>query len=128
MERKKMKKRALTILFAFYLCISFSWSQGIRKAVWAGKGKFYEENAETLSRQIDYFLLNVKKEPLSVENIVALIAPHAGYFYSGQVAAYAYRLVQGKDYETVIIIAPSHRHGFRGCSIYLQGDMKLLWE
>lgn len=114
-----MKKIALLILFAFYLCVSFSWSQGIRKAVWAGP--FYEENAETLSRQIDYFLQNVKKEPLSAENIIALIAPHAGYFYSGQVAAFAYRLIQGKDYETVIIIAPSHRHGFRGCSIYLQG-------
>jgi hypothetical protein len=114
-----MKKIALLILFAFCLCISFSWSQGIRKAVWART--FYEENAESLSRQIDYFLHNVKKEPLSAENIIAIIAPHAGYFYSGQVAASAYRLVQGKDYETVIIIAPSHRYGFRGCSIYLQG-------
>ncbi len=114
-----MKKRALIIIFAFCLCISFSWSQGRRKAVWAGK--FYEENAEILSRQIDSFLQNVKKEPLSTQNIIALIAPHAGYFYSGQVAAAVYRLVQGKDYETVIIIAPSHRYGFRGCSIYLQG-------
>lgn len=114
-----MKKISLIIFFAFCLCISFSWSQGIRKAVWAGT--FYEENAEILSRQIDSFLQNVKKEPLSTEKIIALIAPHAGYFYSGQVAAVAYSLVQGKDYETVIIIAPSHRHGFRGCSIYLKG-------
>ena len=116
-----MKKRVLLILFLFCLCISLSWSQGIRKAVWAGRGRFYEGDARILSRQIDNFLQNVKKKPLSSENIIALIAPHAGYSYSGQVAAHAYRLVQGKDYETVIIVAPSHRHGFRGCSIYLKG-------
>ncbi len=53
--------------------------------------------------------------------ILALIAPHAGYVYSGQTAAHAYRLIQGKDYESVIIIAPSHRYGFKGCSIYSRG-------
>lgn len=116
-----MRKITLTITLFLCLGVSLSWAQGIRKAVWAGKGKYYTENAEMLSRQIDYFLKNVKKEPFPSENIDAIIAPHAGYPYSGQVAAYAYRLVQGKDYETVIIIAPSHQHGFYGCSIYLKG-------
>jgi len=114
-----MRRISLIIFLSLCLCVSFAWSQGIRKAVWAGQ--FYEKKAEILSQQIDQFLENVKKKPSIDEEILAVIAPHAGYVYSGQVAAYAYRLIQGKDYESVIIIAPSHRYGFQGCSIYPQG-------
>lgn len=114
-----MRKKFLIILLSLFFFVSFTWSQRIRKAIFAGA--FYEKNAEILSRQIDRFLQNAEKEPTPVEEILALIAPHAGYVYSGQVAAYAYRLIQGKDYESVIIIGPSHRYGFKGCSIYPQG-------
>jgi AmmeMemoRadiSam system protein B/AmmeMemoRadiSam system protein A len=114
-----MRKISLIIFLSLFLCISFAWSQGIRKAVRAGQ--FYEKKAEILSQQIDKFLENVKKRPSPGEEILALIVPHAGYVYSGQVAAYAYRLIQGKDYESVVIIAPSHYHGFNGCSIYPRG-------
>lgn len=114
-----MRKKTLITIVSLFFCVSLAWSQGIRKAIVAGT--FYEKNAEMLSRHIDFFLQSVKREPFPSENILALIAPHAGYVYSGQVAAYAYLLVQGKDYETVIIIAPSHRYGFKGCSIYPKG-------
>lgn len=114
-----MRKKTLITIVSLSFCVSLAWSQGIRKAIVAGT--FYEKNAEMLSRHIDFFLQNVKREPFPSENILALIAPHAGYVYSGQVAAYAYLLVQGKDYETVIIIAPSHHYGFKGCSIYPKG-------
>jgi AmmeMemoRadiSam system protein B len=40
---------------------------------------------------------------------MALIAPHAGYSYSGQTAAFAYRQVQGADYDVVAIVSPQHR-------------------
>ena len=82
---------------------------------------FYVKNAERLSQQIDDFLQNVKREALPSENILALIAPHAGYVYSGQVAAFAYSLIKGRDYKTVVVIGPSHHHGFNGCSIYPKG-------
>ena len=59
--------------------------------------------------------------PASRGEIKALIVPHAGYVYSGQTAAYAYSLVKGKPYDTVVIIGPSHRFGFKGCSIYPKG-------
>ncbi len=103
-----MRKTALIIFFSLCLCVSFVGSQGIRKAVWAGQ--FYEEKAEILSQQIGQFLENAKKMPSHGEEILALISPHAGYVYSGQTAAHAYRLSQGKDYESVIIIGPSHRY------------------
>jgi len=114
-----MRKSSLIILLSLCLCVSSAWSQGIRKAVRAGQ--FYEKKAEILSQQIDRFLENAKTRPSPDGEILTLIAPHAGYVYSGQVAAHAYRLIKGKDYESVVIIAPSHFHAFKGCSIYPRG-------
>jgi len=107
------------IIFLFF-CTSSALTQGLRKPVW--DGPFYEKNRERLSSQIDRFLQNVKMNGLPSGEIQAIIVPHAGYVCSGQIAAYGYKLVQGKDYETVIIIGPSHRYGFEGCSIYPQGE------
>jgi len=114
-----MKKKALIILFSLLFSVSSALPQGTRKAVAAGV--VYSNDPELLSRQIDTFLQNSKRIPSAPENIIALIAPHAGYVYSGRIAASAYRLVQGKDYETVIVIGPSHYYRFEGCSIYLRG-------
>lgn len=50
-------------------------------------------------------------------DIVGLISPHAGYVYSGPIAAYAYKSVEGREYDVVIVIGPSHRHGFPGASV-----------
>jgi hypothetical protein len=55
------------------------------------------------------------------EEVVGLIAPHAGYIYSGQVAANAYKLIRGINYDTVIVIGPSHRVAFHGVSIFSKG-------
>ncbi len=106
----------------FFLFASFVEAQGLRKAVWAGA--FYDKDGDILSAQIADFLKNVKDLPPLAGEPQALICPHAGYTYSGQTAAYAYSLVQGKSYETVVIIGPSHRHGFDGCSIYSKGGFE----
>jgi len=119
MSGKKMKKKALFTIMLVILFSSFLWPQGIRKAVVAGK--FYPGQAEVLSRQIESFLQRTKIKKAEIERITGVIVPHAGYPFSGQVAAEAYRLIQGKDYETIVIIGTSHYYGFRGCSIYLKG-------
>ncbi len=117
-----MKKKIVVILFSLCFLVSFSWPQGTRKPI--ASGTYYTSNPELLSSQIDSFLQHAKKTLASSEKLIALIAPHAGYPYSGQVAASAYRLVQGKDYETVVIIGPAHQYGFKGCSIYLRGGFE----
>jgi AmmeMemoRadiSam system protein B/AmmeMemoRadiSam system protein A len=114
-----MRKKTGLSFISLFICVLFLWPQGTRKPIVAEI--FYHGDADRLSSQIDSFLQNVKKDSSPSGKILALIAPHAGYGYSGQVAAHAYRLVQGKDYQTVVIIGPSHRHGFNGCSIYLKG-------
>jgi len=93
-------------------------SDEIRKPVVAGQ--FYSDDGEILASQIDDFLAKAHREELPGE-ILALIAPHAGYMYSGQVAASAYRQIKGQPFRSVIVIAPSHRVPFTGASIFHRG-------
>jgi len=86
----------------------------IRKPAVAGY--FYPKDQEELRETVDTYLSNVKQRQIT-GNILGLISPHAGYVFSGQVAAYAYRQIRGKDYDTVIIIGPSHRVYLKGASV-----------
>jgi MEMO1 family protein len=83
-------------------------------------GTFYEGDGKVLSKQVRDFLSRVPKKEITGE-IKALISPHAGYMYSGQVAAHAYRLVEGMKFDAVVVVAPSHRAYFQGASIYDRG-------
>jgi AmmeMemoRadiSam system protein B len=93
----------------------------IREPILAGT--WYPEKPEVLSRDIKRYLENAKKEKIEGD-ILALVSPHAGYMYSGQVAAHAYRLVEGKTFETVVVLAPSHHVLFQGASIIPQGGFR----
>ena len=78
---------------------------------------FYPANPVTLSQMIADFFKKVKKEEAGGE-IVAIISPHAGYIYSGQVAAYGFKMLEGLKFETVVVIAPNHISPFGGASVY----------
>jgi len=114
-----MKKNIVPFVFLLLFFVSTSWPQGLRKAQLAGS--WYPKDPVALSQLIDYFLQNVQTPPFSSRDIPVIIVPHAGYAYSGQVAACAYKLIQNKNYESVVILSPSHRFGFEGCSIYPKG-------
>jgi AmmeMemoRadiSam system protein B len=70
-------------------------------------GHWYPGTKADLERTIDRYLAAVPAQPLPGE-LVALVAPHAGYIYSGQVAAYAYKQLVGKHFDTVVVTSPSH--------------------
>jgi hypothetical protein len=53
-----------------------------------------------------------------------LVVPHAGYAYSGQVAAYAYKLLLGRHFDAVVVIGPSHRVAFQGVSLFNEGGFE----
>lgn len=93
-------------------------TENIRKAVVAGQ--FYPADPGELKEMIDHFLSNVPDKP-GLNNILGLVCPHAGYVYSGQTAAHAYKLVQGKEYDAVVVLAPSHRESIEGASIWNKG-------
>jgi hypothetical protein len=117
-----MKNRLFCFLWGFLLLVCAAFGQEVREAVWAGQ--FYDGDSGQLAAQIDRFLRNVPPQAEVRGEIKALIVPHAGYVYSGQTAAYAYSLIKGKPYDTVVIIGPSHRFGFKGCSIYPKGGFR----
>ena len=83
-------------------------------------GQFYPSEAGKLAKMIATLFSKVKKASLSGRPL-ALVAPHAGYPYSGKVAAAAYKLLEGEAYDAVVIVSPSHTVFFRGCSVYV-GD------
>jgi MEMO1 family protein len=70
-------------------------------------GSWYPADPGDLERELQGYLENAKFEPRGGK-VVGLIAPHAGYFYSGQTAAYAYRTVLGQTFEHVAIFSPLH--------------------
>ena len=87
----------------------------VRESVIAGS--WYPGDPEILASEIDSFLKKVPAEPLG-GRVAALIVPHAGYIYSGQIAAHSYKHVEGKTFDVVIVIGPSHRAYFHGVSVY----------
>jgi len=78
---------------------------GIRESALAGS--WYPADAKELRDEITLFLQYAKVTP-GLGRSVALIAPHAGYRYSGPVAAYAYKQVMGRTFDTVVVVAPNH--------------------
>lgn len=83
----------------------------VRRSVIAGT--WYPGQPEKLRRTIEDFLDNVEPQPVEGE-LVGLIAPHAGYVYSGQVAACAYKQLRHNGeaagpFDLVAVISPLHR-------------------
>eukprot|EP00474_Spongospora_subterranea_P008851 CRZ09309.1 hypothetical protein [Spongospora subterranea] len=85
---------------------------GSRSATHAGT--WYESDGDKLNCQISEWFDGVKG---SVSNIRAIIAPHAGYRYSGQVAAHSYKHIVPSRYSRIFILGPSHHHSTGLCMI-----------
>ena len=90
----------------------------IRKSVIAGT--WYPGNPATLSGDIRKYFEKVPVQAVGGA-VVGLVSPHAGYVYSGQIAAHGYRLIEGQRYDAVVVIGPSHRVLFRGASVWPSG-------
>jgi AmmeMemoRadiSam system protein B len=73
--------------------------------------RWYPRDAAQLRLLLDGLFARVPKSTEPGE-LVALIAPHAGYAFSGQTAAYAYAHLAGASYERVVVIGPSHFEDF----------------
>ena len=92
----------------------------IRPSVIAGS--WYPEDPEELTTMVDGFLAAV--EP-SDGNPIALIVPHAGYVFSGPVAAYGFKQMTNADYDTAVIIASDHQYPISDpISIWAEGGFE----
>jgi hypothetical protein len=94
----------------------------IRRPVVAGQ--FYPGEPDKLREQVDGYLAQVGAglpRPYGPDP-VALISPHAGYVYSGHVAAHAFKQAEGIDYDAIVVLGTNHRDPFaHGCSIWPEG-------
>lgn len=79
-------------------------------------GSWYPADPAKLARQIDDMLRRVP-EPPPGDPIRAVIEPHAGYVYSGPVAAFGFRRLRGLDCGRVLLLGPSHYAGFAGATL-----------
>ncbi len=80
-------------------------------------GSWYAGSREDLEGQVKELLAAATKPETGKGRVGALIAPHAGYRYSGRSQAACYKAVEGARYERVILLGPTHRSGFQGFSI-----------
>ena len=86
----------------------------------AVSGTWYPGSAASLASAVDAHLAGAEAAP-RLDTITALIAPHAGLQYSGPVAAHAYRQLEGRTVDIVVLVGPSHFVGFDGISVYRRG-------
>ena len=123
MNNKIMKKKTIILLIILLIILIFLTiflilknmkKENIRPMQFAGQ--FYPYNKNDIASKINTFLNNVKLEN-NYNNIKAIIVPHAGYDYSGQVAAYSYKAIENQKIDRVFIIANSHSAYFNGIVI-----------
>jgi AmmeMemoRadiSam system protein B len=95
----------------------------VRRAV--GAGKWYPASGHELGSMVSNFMAKAKA-PAVNGRIIAAIAPHAGYIYSGPVAGYTFRAIKdnaqaGNKPDTIVILGFSHRDQFPGLAL-MDGD------
>lgn len=84
--------------------------------------RFYTGNPEELSQEVDSFLA-LHSSRTTYQNVAALIVPHAGYYFSGNVAASAYMTLNPKkSYKRIFLLGPSHHEWLNGASVNSKVD------
>ncbi len=114
--------KTFTKVYSFILIFLF-FSNSIfaeisRKSAVAGS--FYPKDPSQLNELLDE-LLSGEPDQKPAGDINAIMVPHAGYRFSAQTAAQAFKSLKGNTYDYIILMAPSHRDPFYGATIY-NGD------
>ena len=124
MKNMRIQFSLLPLLFA--CCISAGTQGGKAANVRppAVAGQFYPSDPAHLKLAVQQFLEDAV--PATVEKPVALVVPHAGYIYAGQIIADAFRQVKGQSYDTVVILGTNHgrnaaSQSMNGISVYARG-------
>jgi MEMO1 family protein len=85
-------------------------------------GRFYPADKVTLTRDLTRLFESCKKSSGS-KDVRAIISPHAGYIFSGKIAAAAFSAIpKNKVYKNIFVIGSSHVMYFDGASVYNSGD------
>ena len=89
-------------------------------------GQFYPEDKSELEMLLKHYFTDAESNKNTISEELfprALIAPHAGFIFSGKVAASAYiQIPENAKYKHIIILASSHRYSFDGAAVYNTGN------
>lgn len=83
-------------------------------------GSFYPASPERLRQEVER-LINLGEVFLPGE-VIGLVAPHAGYVYSGSIAGSVYSTIAGQKFDSVVLVTPSHRDAFNYSSVLGEGS------
>ena len=87
-------------------------------------GSWYPGTAPALSRALDAYLEGAPPEPAPFDKVIAIVAPHAGFMYSGRVAGRAYQLLRRHAFDVIVLVGPSHFVAFDGVGLYPRGGFQ----
>src|SRR5262245_62842091 len=107
----------MALLGFLAILAGWAWLFGgtrVRRARFAGS--WYEGDPDRLRETVDR-LLDSAAPPRLAGRRVGIVVPHAGYRWSGPVAACGYAAVRGAEFDRVLVLAPSHRVPFRGARV-----------
>jgi AmmeMemoRadiSam system protein B/AmmeMemoRadiSam system protein A len=118
-------KMKVTMAIILVICAAATVLMGSMQSVKEPSvaGAFYPGDRTVLTRAVETYL-KAAKATAPTGRLIALIAPHAGYEYSGQVAAYAYKHIAEREIDTVILIGPAHHAALQGASVYNEGSLR----
>lgn len=107
------------IYFVLTLTILICFTNANSKEIKAPEfsGSFYPASTKELNSFIETALKEAAVPALNGKTI-GILVPHAGYEYSGKVAAYAYKAIENEEFDTVIIISSAHQHTIDGAALY----------
>jgi len=112
----------IRLLIIYFSLLNLLFAQEVKNFEFAGL--FYPERKKELSSLIDNLLVSIKVPHLKGK-VLGIISPHAGYIFSADVAAYSYKVLKDKKFDTAIIMGPSHRYYFKGVAIWDKGEFKV---
>jgi AmmeMemoRadiSam system protein B/AmmeMemoRadiSam system protein A len=116
--RRQSILRVLTLCVISAALALAAAKEKVRPAAVAGG--FYPADPKELTRMVDEFLARSQVAAIK-DPVLGVISPHAGYVYSGGVAAHAYALLEGRKPDRVVVISPSHIEAFNFAAVY-DGD------
>ncbi|WP_321348031.1 AmmeMemoRadiSam system protein B [uncultured Draconibacterium sp.] len=85
-------------------------------------GQFYPSSAPSLQNKLEELFSQAVAVKTS-QPLRAIVSPHAGYIFSGEVAATAFKQIPAnKSYKNIFVLASSHRYTFGGAAVYTEGN------
>jgi AmmeMemoRadiSam system protein B/AmmeMemoRadiSam system protein A len=107
------------LIFIFVSCNKAGSEVRVRQAAYADD-QWYPSTSTKLAEVVDGYLAKAKGDPVPGK-FLALISPHAGYRFCGQIMAYSYNQMQRHSFDTVVLVGASHHYSFPGVAVYESG-------